>query len=68
MNEQDRAAVIGALDRLTAAVEKQRTLVPLVLMVPNNITDEHGHRMMRFIAHELRKAGLMPEETQEETP
>lgn len=62
MNEQDRVAIVGAIDRLTAAVEKQRTLVPLVLMVPNNITDEHAHRMIQFIAQELRRAGLMPEE------
>lgn len=54
--------VVDALDRLTRAVEKQRTLVPLVLMVPSNTTAEQAHQFLQQITHALREAGLMPPE------
>jgi hypothetical protein len=52
-------AIAEAIDHLTEAVQQQRPLVPLVLMVPAQITPQQAQEIMETIRDKFREIDLM---------
>ena len=50
--------LIAAIDRLTAAVEKKHTVVPIIVYIPQNVSPDRLREMTDAVLAELRKAGF----------
>lgn len=63
MNDVEKL-LLQRLERIAGALEKQKTLVPIIVFIPSSVRPDQLHEVSEMFRRELRRAGFdLPEAT-----